>query len=127
VFFYFTTVTVTSGQTILIDQTDGASALPAFLVRDVTVYNDPSCTQFSRPNCASSDPAGDCSFSITFSGGGTREFIIRVRYDSGSLNRNNTLVCPNPPTDTYEFATVIGSELTSDTLTVSKKPTAKCP
>ncbi len=122
VFFYFTTVTVTAGQTVTIDQTDGPSALPAFAVRDATVYNSPSCTQFSKPNCAAGDPVGDCSFTIATAG----TYIIRVRYDSQSIG--GATVCPNPPTDTYTFETKFGSSvLTSDTLTVAPKPTAKCP
>jgi len=124
VFFYFTTVTVTSGASIKIDQTDGPSALPPFAVRDVAVYNSPSCTQFSRPSCGST--LGDCTFTITFSGGGTRTFIIRVRYDSQSIG--GVTVCPNPPTDTYTFVTQVNSVPTaSDSLTVTKKPGAACP
>jgi hypothetical protein len=123
VFFYFTKVTVASGDTVKIDQTDGPSPLPVFAVRDVSVYNSPSCAQFSKPSCG--NVAGDCTFTITFSGGGTRTFIIRVRYDSQSIGDAN--VCPNPPTEVSTFETLVNNTLTSgDSLTVTKKPNASC-
>ncbi len=64
----------------------------------------------------------DCTFQIDQTGG----FIIRVRYDSKSLDA--APVCPLPlETSEYTFSTLVDAVLTtSDDIDLVPKPSASC-
>ena len=125
VFFYFTKVEINSAaDDVTIGQSnDSAGLFSEFKIKDAVVYFDPSCSPLpknSQPGHCKGET--DCTFQI----GQTGDFIIRVRYDSKSLEP--AAVCPLPlESSTYVFSTLVNVVLTtSDDIDLVPKANAHC-
>jgi hypothetical protein len=97
VFFYYTRVTGTAGDTVAITQSHTGSA-PAIPIQQeqVLLYSDPGCTTLKWKTL--SVTGGTATGTLPSTG----SFIISVKYDTSSLKGKPA---PVPPTSTYTFGT----------------------
>jgi hypothetical protein len=98
VFFYYTRVSGSTGDTVAITQSHTGSA-PAIPIqqKQVLLYSDPGCATLKwKTLTVSSD--GTATGTLPSSG----TFIVSVKYDTSSLKGKTA---PVPPTSTYTFGT----------------------
>jgi hypothetical protein len=98
VFFYYTKVSGSAGDTVAITQSNTGNALTIPIqMKQVLLYSDPGCATLKwRTLGVNAD--GTASGTLPSSG----NFIISVKYDTSSLKGKPV---PVPPTSTYSFGT----------------------
>jgi hypothetical protein len=111
VFFYYTKVTGTSGDTVTITQSHTGSA-PTIPIqqKQVLIYSDPGCATLKWKSLTV-NADGTATGTLPSTG----SFIISVKYDTSSLKGKPA---PSPSTSTYSFGTNHGGPILADTATV---------
>jgi hypothetical protein len=107
VFFYYTRVTGTAGDTVTITQSHTGSA-PTIPIqqKQVLLYSDPGCATL-KWRALTVNPNGTATGTLPSSG----SFIISVKYDTSSLKGKSA---PSPSPTTYTFGTNHGGPILAD-------------